>query len=101
MLVQLLADARDLVDVLLAAVGRLMQFADRRLHVAAINDRAPERGNLIAQTGDPECRRPHVHTTPIAAQVEWHADDVNGFHDPCNAKCKMQNANTALVDRTG
>ena len=35
---------------------------------------------LLAEAGDAERRRPHVDAAAAAAEVERHADDVDGFH---------------------
>src|SRR6185436_12641144 len=76
-LVEHLADACDLLDVLLGRVDRLLYLGDLRRKVAAIDDRAAERDDLIAKARDPHRRRPHVHAAPRAAEVKRHADDVD------------------------
>ena len=38
----------------------------------------PERGQPLAEPGNPERGRPHVDAAAIAAEIERDADDVNG-----------------------
>ena len=38
-----------------------------------------ERRELLAEAGDAERRRSHVGAAAIAAEIERHADDVNGL----------------------
>ncbi len=47
--------------------------------VALVGHVEAERGDALAEAGDAEGRRPHVHAAPAAAEVQRHADDVNGF----------------------
>ena len=41
--------------------------------------RAAERRDAVAEAGDPERRRSHVDAAAAAAEIERHADDVNGL----------------------
>ena len=79
--VERLAHARDLVDVLLVLVGRVGS-RNRRRHDRPVDHVRPSAGDLIAESGDAERRRPHVDAAPAAAEVEGHADDVDGFQLP-------------------
>ena len=40
----------------------------------------PEARELLADAGNAKRRRPHVGAAPVAAEIERHADDVDGFH---------------------
>ena len=79
-LIHLLADLRDVADVFLALVAQLLRFGNRRREVALVDDRVAERGEPLAEAGDAERGRPHVDAAPAAAEVERHADDVDGLH---------------------
>ena len=74
---QLLADARDVLDVALVLVARTLGFGNRGGDVALVDDRAPEAGEMLADAGDAKRRRPHVGAATIAAEVERNADDVD------------------------
>ena len=77
---KLLADARDLLDVSLARIARAL--ASRESATARRPCRRPCRpscGELIAESGNAKRRRPHVGAAPVAAEVQRHADDVNGL----------------------
>ncbi len=78
-LIELLADLRDVADVFLALVAQLLRFRDRRGEIAFVDDGVAERGDALAEAGDAKRRRPHVDAAPAAAEVERHADDVNGL----------------------
>src|SRR4051794_21710380 len=73
-------DAGDLVDVLLAIVRFLVDLWNGCWHIAAIEHRPAERGELIGQPRNPECGRAHVHAAPAPSKVERYADDVDRFH---------------------
>ena len=81
-LIELLTHLGDVADVFLVLVAKLLRFRNRRREIAFVDDRVAERGNALAEAGDPECRRPHVDAAPVAAEVERHADEVNGLHKP-------------------
>ena len=74
------AHGGDVLDVLLAGVTFARELANGRRHVALIHRGAAERGNPLAQAGNPQRRRPHVHPAPSAAEVEGRADQMNGLH---------------------
>ena len=38
-----------------------------------------ERGELLAEAGDAERRRPHVDAAAAGAEIQRHADEVNRF----------------------
>ena len=60
----------------------VLRFGNRRRQVALVDDGVAERGDLLAEAGDAERRRPHVDAAPAAAEVERHADDVDRFQLP-------------------
>ena len=62
---------------LLGSPSRL-DFGDRRHQVALVDDRDAERGQPLAEPGDAERGRPHVDAAAVAAEIERHADDVDG-----------------------
>ena len=77
---QPLADARDVLHVTLVRIARALRLGNRRRHVALVDDAQAERGELLAEAGDAKRRRPHVGAAPVAAEIERHADDVDGSH---------------------
>ena len=64
---------------LLRVAGGL-DLRDRRDEIAVVDDRHAERGQALAEPGDPERGRSHVDAAAVAAEVERDADDVNGPH---------------------
>ena len=79
-LIELLTDLGNVADVFLALVAELLRLGNRRGEIAFVDDGVAKRGDALTEAGDPQCRRPHVHAAPVAAQVKRHADDVNDFH---------------------
>ena len=79
-LIQLLAHPGDVADVLLALVAELLRFGNRRRQIAFVDERAAEGGDAFAESGDPERGRSHVDAAAVAAEIQRHADDVDGFH---------------------
>src|SRR6266545_4857537 len=77
-LVQPLADPRDVADVFLRRISFSLNLWNRRDEIAGVDDGDPEAGEPFGEAGDPESRRPHVDATPIAAQIERDADDMDG-----------------------
>ena len=55
-----------------------LDLRDRRDEVAGVDDRDAQRREPLAEAGDAERRRPHVDAAAVAAEIERHADDVNG-----------------------
>src|SRR5213594_3668473 len=78
--VQPLADLGNITDVFLLHVRGPLRFRDRGGKIALVDDGKTERRELIAEAGNTEGRRPHVHTAASAAEVERNADDMDGFH---------------------
>ncbi len=48
--------------------------------IPIVHDRHAERRQALAEPGNAEGGRPHVDAAAVAAEVERHADDVNGTH---------------------
>ena len=84
-LVQRGADPRDVADVLLALVAGLLRLGNRHLEVALVRHRVAELLNPLVEPGDSQRGRPHVDASPSSAEVERHADDVDGNHAPLSA----------------
>jgi hypothetical protein len=77
---QTLADARDVLHVSLVRIAGALALGNRRRHVTLVDDAHAELGELLGEPRDAEGRWPHVGAAPVAAEIERHADDVNGFH---------------------
>ena len=92
--VQLLADARDLADVLLARIARRFDFGNWRQKIAGVGNVGTERRKTFAEAGDAKRRGSHVDAAPIAAEIERDADDVHGAH---GANCTMHGACNVVV----
>src|SRR5439155_24427344 len=80
-LIDLLADLRDVADVLLLLVAQLLRLRNRRREVALVDDGVSETNKPFAEPRDAKRGRAHVDAAPAAPQVEGNADDVYGFHD--------------------
>jgi hypothetical protein len=80
-LVKPLADVRNLPHVLLALVAGAFRFRDRDVEIALVDHLAAQRRNLAIESGNAERGRSHVDAVPSRAEVERHADDVDGAHD--------------------
>ena len=78
--VELLADAGDVADVFLPFVAPFLRLGNRRRQIALVDDGVAEGGEPLAEAGDAKRRRPHVHAAPAAAEIERHADHVDGDH---------------------
>ena len=78
-LIQLLADLRDIADVLLVFVALFLGLGNRCRQVALVDDRVTQRKDPLAEAGDSEGGWPHVDAAPVAAEVQRDADDVDGF----------------------
>ena len=78
--IQPLADVGDVADVLLPFVGPFLRLRNRRRQIAFVDDREAERGEVLAEAGDAKRRRPHVHAAAVAAEIERHADHMDGDH---------------------
>ncbi len=79
-IVECLAHARDLAEVALPRIARRRRFLGRRVDVAVVVDLVPERGQALADAGDPHRRRSHVDAAAAAAEVERDADDAEPAH---------------------
>jgi hypothetical protein len=79
-LVDLLADLRDIADVLLVFVAQLLRFGNRRGQIAFVDDRIAQCGELLTKPGDAEGGWSHVDAAPAAAEVEGDTDDVDCLH---------------------
>ncbi len=64
----------------LMLVAQFLRFGNRRGQVALVDDPVAERREPLAESGDPERRRPHVDAASAAAEVKRNADDVKGLH---------------------
>jgi hypothetical protein len=63
-------------------LGSPNAFRDRRHEVARVHDGNAESGQALAESGDAERGRPHVHAAPVAAKIQGNADDVYGPGHP-------------------
>src|SRR5262249_15861325 len=79
-LVHLLADLRDVADVFLVLVALFLRLGDRRRQIAFVTAGVAERADALSDARNAERRRPHVDAAPSAAEIERHADDVDGLH---------------------
>jgi hypothetical protein len=78
--VQRIADSSDLLDVLLPRIALRPDLRNRRHQIAVVHDASAEGGQPFSEPGDPECGRSHIDAAAVAAEVERHADDVDGTH---------------------
>ncbi len=78
-LVELLAEARDLADVLLLRIPERLDLGDWSDQVALVDDGDPECGEAFGEAGDAKCRRPHVDAAATAAEVERDANEVESL----------------------
>ena len=78
-LVELLADARDLADVLLLRIAERLDLRNRRDEVAFVDDGHAERGEPLGEAGDAKRRWSHVDAAAVAAEVERDADEVESL----------------------
>src|SRR5688572_12917537 len=76
-LIQLVADASDVLHIFLARIAGTFFFRDRRLHVAFVADGDAEAGNLLGDAGNPEGRRSHIGAPTITAQIQWDTDNMH------------------------
>ena len=81
----------------LRRVAERLDFRDRRDEIALVDDRDAERREALAEPGDPERGRPHVDAAAVAAEIERHADDVNGTHGG-RARAGHRSQRTTLHD---
>ena len=87
-LVDLLTDPRDVQDVFLPIVVLVLRLGNRRRQVAVVDDRVAQPREALAEAGDTKRRRPHVHAPSSAAEIERHANDVNGLHELTAWNCR-------------
>jgi hypothetical protein len=78
--VQRAAHGRDRLDVLLVAIERVFCFGNRRGQIAFVDHLTSELRDRLANSGDADRRRPHIHAATGTAEIEWNADDVDRFH---------------------
>ena len=79
-LVEPLADARDLADVLLLRIAERLDLGNRaRRGRPRRRPRTPSVGEPLAEAGDAKRRRSHVDAAPAAAEVERDADEVKSL----------------------
>ncbi len=64
--------------ILAARIAAGLDLGNRRDEIAFVDDPVAEDLETFAEPGDPERGRAHVDAAPVAAEVERHADDVNG-----------------------
>ena len=65
------------------SVPGVLRLADRNGDVALVGHGNAERRDPFAEPGDAKRRRPHVDTSPAAAEIERNADEMDGYHgDP-------------------
>jgi len=81
-LIQTIADFRDFPDELLFRIAVFFGFWNGRCQIAAVGNRSTERRDALAETGNPERRRPHVDAAAAAPHIEGHADQMNGSSHP-------------------
>ena len=79
-LIQLLTHFRDVADVFLSLVAPLLRFGNGRRQIAFVDRRVAESGDSLAEAGDAEGGRSHVDAAAVGAEIERHADDVDGTH---------------------
>jgi hypothetical protein len=81
LIVECLADARDLAEIALPRIAGRRRLLGRRVDVAVVVDFVAERSQALADAGDPDRGRPHVDAAAAAAEVERNADDAEPAHD--------------------
>src|SRR4029077_19039948 len=74
-LVELLADLRDIADVLLVLVAQLLRFGNWRGQVAFVDDGTAQCGELLPKPGDAKGGGSHVDAAAAATEVEGDTDD--------------------------
>ena len=80
LVVERLTDAQNLAEIALARIARRRRFLGRRVDVAVVVDLVAERGQPLADAGDPHRGRSHVDAAAAAAEVERDADDAEAAH---------------------
>ena len=78
-LVELLADARDLADVLLFRIAERLDLRNRRDEIALVDDRHAERREPLGEPGNAKRGRPHVDAAAVTAEIERDSDEVKGL----------------------
>ena len=79
-LVDLLADPRDVQNVFLPIVVLVLGLRNRGRQVAVVDDRVTQSREALAKAGDTKRRRAHVHAPAPAAEIERHANQMDGLH---------------------
>ena len=75
LIVERLADARDLAEIPLPRIARRRRLLGWRVDVAVVVDLVAECGQALADAGDPHRGGAHVDAAAAAAEVERNADD--------------------------
>ena len=77
-LVQPLTHARDLADVFLLRMTFGARFWNRRAEIAFVDDDTADTRQPLAESRDPHRGRSHVDAPAPSAQIERHAENVDG-----------------------
>src|SRR5690606_25061167 len=73
-----LRDCSEMIHHMIAEIFFLAGFfPNRRTDVTTISDLPAEPAQLLAQPCIADCTRPHIHTSAVLSEIQWHAVNTN------------------------